>query len=172
MARSRGSIGFIPWVLGSITPEISYKLVIAKCSSGIIDNLTCHVEACVCKCISRSIVYDSASPWSIWHARLLCPWNSLGKNTGVGCHAPLQGIFLTQVSNPHACGSCLAGGFFTFEPPGTFPNFEAVFCFMSGSNCCFLTNIQVSQETGKMVCYSHFFKNFPQFIVIDTKALE
>ena len=65
MARSRDSIAFIPWVLGSITPEISYKLVIAKCSSGIIDNLTCHVEAWVCKCISRSIVFDSATPWSI-----------------------------------------------------------------------------------------------------------
>ena len=32
-------------------------------------------------------------------ARLLCPWNSLGKNTGVGCHSLLQGIFLTQGSN-------------------------------------------------------------------------
>ena len=32
--------------------------------------------------------------------RLLCPWNSPGKNTGVGCHALLQGIFLTQGLNP------------------------------------------------------------------------
>ena len=32
-------------------------------------------------------------------ARLLCPWDSPGKNTGVGCHALLQGIFLTQGSN-------------------------------------------------------------------------
>ena len=32
--------------------------------------------------------------------RLLCPWDSPGKNTGVGCHALLQGIFPTQVSNP------------------------------------------------------------------------
>ena len=31
--------------------------------------------------------------------RLLCPWNSPGKNTGVGCHFLLQGIFLTQGSN-------------------------------------------------------------------------
>ena len=37
---------------------------------------------------------------------------------------------------------------------------------MSGSNCCFLTCIQVSQETGKVVWYSHLFKNFPQFAVI------
>ena len=32
-------------------------------------------------------------------ARLLCPWNSLGKNTGVGCHFLLQGIFPTQGLN-------------------------------------------------------------------------
>ena len=32
--------------------------------------------------------------------RLLCPWESPGKNTGVGCHVLLQGIFLTQGSNP------------------------------------------------------------------------
>ena len=34
-------------------------------------------------------------------ARLLCPWDSPGKNTGVGCYALLQGIFPTQGSNPH-----------------------------------------------------------------------
>ena len=31
---------------------------------------------------------------------LLCPWDSPGKNTGVGCHFLLQGIFLTQRWNP------------------------------------------------------------------------
>ena len=39
---------------------------------------------------------------------------------------------------------------------------------MSSSNCCFLTGIQVSQEAGKAVWYSHLFQNFPQFIVIHT----
>ena len=39
---------------------------------------------------------------------------------------------------------------------------------MSNSNCCFLTCIQVSQETGKVVWYSQLFKNFPQFVVIHT----
>ena len=39
---------------------------------------------------------------------------------------------------------------------------------MSGSNCCFLFCIQVSQETGKVVWYSHLFKNFPQIVVIHT----
>ena len=33
-------------------------------------------------------------------------------------------------------------------------------------NCCFLTHIQVSQETSKMVWYSHLSKNFPQFVMI------
>ena len=33
-------------------------------------------------------------------SKLLCSWNSPGKNTGVGCHFLLQGIFLTQGSNP------------------------------------------------------------------------
>ena len=39
---------------------------------------------------------------------------------------------------------------------------------MSSSNCCFLTCIQVSQEAGQVVWYSHLLKNFPQFVVIHT----
>ena len=42
-----------------------------------------------------------------------------------------------------------------------FPNLEPVRCSMSGSNCCFLTCIPVSQEAGKVVLYSHLLKNFP-----------
>ena len=36
------------------------------------------------------------------------------------------------------------------------------------SNCCFLTCIQVSQEAGEAVWYSHLFKNFPKLVVIHT----
>ena len=39
---------------------------------------------------------------------------------------------------------------------------------MSGSNCCFLTCIQISLEAGKVVWYPHLLKNFPQFVVIHT----
>ena len=39
---------------------------------------------------------------------------------------------------------------------------------MSSSNCCFLTSIQISQEAGQVVWYSHRFQNFPQFILIHT----
>ena len=45
---------------------------------------------------------------------------------------------------------------------------EPVCCSMSSSNCCFLTCIQVSQESGQVVWFSHLLKNFPQFIVIHT----
>ena len=48
------------------------------------------------------------------------------------------------------------------------PDFEPVLCSISGSNCCLLTYIQVSQETGKVVWYYHLLKNFPQFVVIHT----
>ena len=48
----------------------------------------------------------------------------------------------------------------------SFPSLEPICCSMSSSNCCFLTCIQVSQETRKVVWYSHLFKNFPQFAEI------
>ena len=39
---------------------------------------------------------------------------------------------------------------------------------MSSSNSCFQTCIQVSQEAGQVVWYSHLFQNFPQFVVVHT----
>ena len=50
----------------------------------------------------------------------------------------------------------------------TFSYLKPVFCSMSSSNCCFSTCIQISQEAGKVVWYSHLLKSFPQFIVIHT----
>ena len=50
-----------------------------------------------CECL---VMADSLLPHGLWPTRLLCPWNSPCKNTGVGCHAFLQGIFPTQGLNP------------------------------------------------------------------------
>ena len=50
----------------------------------------------------------------------------------------------------------------------SFPDLEPVCCSMSCSNCCFLTCIQVSQEAGQVVWYSHLLQNISQFIVIYT----
>ena len=67
---------------------------------------------CMCVCLSLSsfmkvkvsvscsVVSDSLRPHGLQPSRLLCPWDSPGKNTGVGCHALLQGIVLTQGLNP------------------------------------------------------------------------
>ena len=48
----------------------------------------------------------------------------------------------------------------------SFPDLEPD--HLSGSNCCFLTCIQISQEAGQVLCYFHLFQNFPQFVVIHT----
>ena len=50
--------------------------------------------------LSHSVVSDSLRPYGLWPTRLLCPWNFPGKNTGVGCHFLLQGIFPSQGTNP------------------------------------------------------------------------
>ena len=48
--------------------------------------------------VSFSVVSNSLRPHGLYPARLLWSWNSPGKNTGVGIHSLLQGIFLTQGS--------------------------------------------------------------------------
>ena len=50
----------------------------------------------------------------------------------------------------------------------SFLSFETACCSLSSSNCWFLIRIQVSQETGKVVWYSHLLKNFPQFVMTHT----
>ena len=58
----------------------------------------------MCVCVRGSVKSISLWPHRLWPARLLCPWNSPGKNIGVDCLSLLQGIFLTQGLNlglPH-----------------------------------------------------------------------
>ena len=50
--------------------------------------------------VSCSVVSNSLQSYGLEPPRPLCPWNSPGKNTGVGSHFFLQGIFLAQRSNP------------------------------------------------------------------------
>ena len=69
-------------------------------------------------CYVTSVVYDSVQPYGLQPTRFLCPWNSPGKCTGVGCHALLQGIFPTHQVNP--CLLCLLHsqvGSFLLGPP-------------------------------------------------------
>ena len=53
----------------------------------------------------------------------------------------------------------------------SFLNLEPISCSIQGSNCCFLTRIQISQKTGKVVWYFHLFKSFPQLVMIHTQSI-
>ena len=58
------------------------------------DPIHTHVCASACSVMSTSLQHHGLYPTS-----LLCPWDSLGKNTRVGCHFLLKGIFPTQGLN-------------------------------------------------------------------------
>ena len=51
-------------------------------------------------CVNHSVMFNSLQPHGLYSARLLCPWDPLGKNTAPGFYFLLQGIFPTQESNP------------------------------------------------------------------------
>ena len=75
--------------------------------------------------LSCSVVSDSSQPHRLYPARLLCPWNVPGKNTGVGCHLLPRGSPPTQDHpDPGIKPTSLAwaGEFFTTEPPGKSEN--------------------------------------------------
>ena len=54
----------------------------------------------MCVVLSHGAVSSSLYPDALQPARLLCPWDFPGKNTRMGCHFLLQGIFLTPGLNP------------------------------------------------------------------------
>ena len=74
------------------------------------------LHACM---LSRFRCVQLFVPHRLYPTRLFCPWDSPGKNTGVGCHALLQGIFLTQGSNPRLlCLLLWQAGSLPLAPPG------------------------------------------------------
>ena len=85
-------------------------------------------------CLIASVVSNSVHLYGLQPTKLLCPWSSLGKSTGMGCHALLQETFPTQGSN---CLSLMspespAGRFFT-----TSATWEAyIYCCCSVAKSC------------------------------------
>ena len=68
--------------------------------------------------LSHSVTSDSWRTHGLYPTRLLCPWDSPGKNTGVGCHFQLQRIFPTQGFEPASLvPPALEGVFFTNALP-------------------------------------------------------
>ena len=70
--------------------HLRHDLVSGGVGVGVLSHFSCVKYVTLCDPMDRSLP-----------AGLLCPRDSPGKNTGMGCHALLQGIFMTQVSNPH-----------------------------------------------------------------------
>ena len=78
-------------------------------SKMVVFRVTCYSEPWKAKATATPHAVKSHESGSVSHSvvsdsfvtRLLCPWNSPGKNTGAGCHSLLLGIFLTQGLNPH-----------------------------------------------------------------------
>ena len=82
--------------------------------------------ACKFQCmLNRSVVFDSLQLYGLQPSMLFCPWDSAGKNTGVGCHSLLQWIFPTQGLNP--CLLCVLhwqAGSLPRMPPGKWISVE------------------------------------------------
>ena len=53
-----------------------------------------RVCVCLCVCVSHLVMSDSLWPHGLYPTRLLCPWDSPGKNNGVSCHILLQSLSL------------------------------------------------------------------------------
>ena len=59
------------------------------------ENVSSHLGLLVNESVSHSVLSDFLRPHGLWPTRLLCLWNSPGKNIAVGHHSLLQRIFLT-----------------------------------------------------------------------------
>ena len=64
-----------------------------------------HCYCCCCCCQVASVVFDSVRPHRRQPTRLPRPWDSPGKNTGVGCHFLLQ--YMKVKSESEVSQSCL-----------------------------------------------------------------
>ena len=77
-------------------PAAVLTLTLKLCSAQLLITLNRRLFNMYSIMFSR--VWLFPTPWTV-ASRPLCPWDSPGKNTGVGCHALLQGIFPTQGLN-------------------------------------------------------------------------
>ena len=92
-----------------------------KCATAL-----CLKNTCVCVSVyfSRLLMSDSLRPHGLQTARILCPWNSPGTNTEVGCHALLQGTL--PVPGIKARSPIFQADSLLSEPPGK-PNLKILY---------------------------------------------
>ena len=93
---SSSFIAVASWFRESLLePSTVLASVWTGCSAALLHG--CHPDSS--SSVRLSVVSDFLWPLGSYPARLLCPWDSSGKNTGVGCHSLPHGIFLTQGLN-------------------------------------------------------------------------
>ena len=106
-----------------------------------------------CVCLVTQVLSNSLRPHGLWPTRLLCPWDFLGKNTGVCCHALLQGIFPTQGWNQNLlhCGQILyhwaiLGSLYAYGYPIVLAPFVEKMLMLSPLNCLctFVENLLIN----------------------------
>ena len=102
-------------------------------------------------------------PHGLWPTSLLCPWNSLGKNTGVGCHFLLQGSSWPRDWTCASWSSCIAGRFFTMVVrcgwTASTHTWELTMIRMRGTLGQSLTQYSVSPVSSNWVC--HVWQELP-----------
>ena len=103
---------FIIFLLKKKKKSLSHALILRKpltcldhAMNGVLQTLCTAIEKVLCSiqhlqaCLVTSVASDSLRPYGLYSTNLLCPWDSPGKNSRVGCHALLQGISPTQGLN-------------------------------------------------------------------------
>ena len=110
-------------------------------------NLLFLIKGVCVVCVSLSVVSDSLRPHGLKPTRLLCAWDFPDKDTGVGCHFLLQGIFLIQGSNPGLlhCRQILYQPSYNGSPKGdTLTNASCPYkckCFFPEGNLLFFCSL-------------------------------
>ena len=85
--------------LGTLKFPLTIMLLPTEAPEMHAGNLALYIACCCCP-VSK-LYLTLLRPHGLQPAKLFCPWDFPGKNTGLGCHCHflLQGIFLTQRSN-------------------------------------------------------------------------
>ena len=108
---------------------------------------------CVLGCFIHLLL--SATLWTD-PAKFLCPRGSPGKNAGVGCHVLLQRTFPPRGRTCSSCNSCIAGRFFTTEPPGK-PIHVHTHTYIHTLGKSTLLNICIVNVLSQAVCVAFIF---------------
>ena len=91
----------IDYIVKTVHANICKWLIKSREQHPVLTSSANDLPTCICVCAVISVESDPFWPRGLEPARFLCPWDFPGKNSGVGCCALLQGIFLTQDSNSH-----------------------------------------------------------------------